>query len=88
MDKRQWLRERGFDVGNRGRFSAEMLKALEEYEDGGSDAAPSVISDTEILRFIRCQECDKYMTCVKGVLYCECDEGHVPIYAAGAAMMV
>ena len=88
MDKRQWLRERGFDVGNRGRFSAEMLKALEEYEDGGSDAAPSVISEPEPLSFMMCMECEEYTTCVKGVTYCKCDEGHVPIYASGAAMMV
>ena len=33
MDKRQWLRERGFDVGERGRFSAEMIEALKGYEE-------------------------------------------------------
>lgn len=40
MDKREWLRARGFEVGNRGRFSAEMLEALKEYDSGSADGAP------------------------------------------------
>lgn len=40
MDKREWLRAKGFDVGNRGRFSAEMLEALKEYDSGSADGAP------------------------------------------------
>lgn len=35
MDKREWLRSQGFEVGKRGRFSAEMLEALRAYDGGG-----------------------------------------------------
>lgn len=34
MDKREYLRSLGFEVGKRGRFSAEMLKALEGFDEG------------------------------------------------------
>lgn len=40
MDKRAWLKERGFQVGERGRFSAEMIEALKEYDNGSADGAP------------------------------------------------
>lgn len=42
MDKRAWLRSRGFEVGERGRFSAEMIEALKEYEE--SDSQNSLIA--------------------------------------------
>ena len=32
MDKREYLRSLGFEVGERGRFSAEMLEALKSFE--------------------------------------------------------
>lgn len=32
MDKREYLRSLGFEVGERGRFSAEMLEALRSFE--------------------------------------------------------
>jgi hypothetical protein len=32
MNKREWLRSQGFEVGDRGRFSLEMQEALEEFE--------------------------------------------------------
>lgn len=36
MDKREYLRSLGFNVGERGRFSAEMQTALKDFEaDGG-----------------------------------------------------
>lgn len=35
MDKREYLRSLGFTVGERGRFTAEMMTALKEYEGGG-----------------------------------------------------
>ena len=36
MDKREYLRRLGFEVGERGRFSAEMQTALKNFEaDGG-----------------------------------------------------
>lgn len=33
MDKREYLRSLGFTVGERGRFTPEMLSALEHYEE-------------------------------------------------------
>lgn len=33
MDKREYLRSLGFEVGSRGRFSEEMLQALKDYEE-------------------------------------------------------
>jgi hypothetical protein len=50
MDKRAWLRQRGFDVGNRGRFSAEMLEALKEFDNGGGDATPVASLDKIIAK--------------------------------------
>ena len=35
MDKREYLRSLGFTVGERGRFTAEMMTALKEYEGQG-----------------------------------------------------
>jgi hypothetical protein len=35
MDKRQYLRSLGFTVGERGRFTAEMITALKEYQEEG-----------------------------------------------------
>lgn len=35
MDKREYLRSLGFEVGERGRFSAEMQTALKDYENNG-----------------------------------------------------
>ena len=32
MDKREYLRSQGFEVGERGRFSAEMLEALKSFK--------------------------------------------------------
>ena len=42
MDKRAWLRSKGFEVGERGRFSAEMLEALKEYNSGDAESVPVV----------------------------------------------
>lgn len=33
MNKREYLRSLGFDVGERGRFSAEMLEALKDFKE-------------------------------------------------------
>lgn len=33
MDKRDFLRSLGFQVGERGRFSAEMLEALKDWDE-------------------------------------------------------
>lgn len=35
MDQRQYLRSLGFEVGERGRFSAEMKTALKDFQDQG-----------------------------------------------------
>lgn len=35
MDKREYLKSLGFEVGDRGRFSAEMKTALKDYESEG-----------------------------------------------------
>ena len=35
MDKREYLRSLGFTVGERGRFTSEMIAAIKEYESGG-----------------------------------------------------
>lgn len=35
MDKREYLRSLGFQVGERGRFTAEMITALKDYESEG-----------------------------------------------------
>jgi len=35
MDKREYLRSLGFTVGERGRFTAEMMTALKEYQEEG-----------------------------------------------------
>ena len=42
MDKRAWLKARGFQVGERGRFSAEMIEALKEYNSGDAESVPVV----------------------------------------------
>lgn len=35
MDKREYLRSLGFTVGERGRFTAEMMTALKDYQEEG-----------------------------------------------------
>ena len=35
MDKREYLRSLGFQVGARGRFTAEMMTALKDYQEEG-----------------------------------------------------
>lgn len=45
MDKRAWLRSKGFEVGERGRFSAEMIEALKEYNSGDAESVPVVSLD-------------------------------------------
>lgn len=35
MDKREYLRSLGFQVGERGRFTAEMIAALKDFEGQG-----------------------------------------------------
>ena len=45
MDKREYLRSLGFEVGKRGRFSAEMLKALEGFDEGTESKIDSVLDE-------------------------------------------
>jgi hypothetical protein len=33
VDKREYLRSLGFTVGERGRFTAEMMTALKDYQE-------------------------------------------------------
>jgi hypothetical protein len=35
MDKREYLRSLGFTVGERGRFTSEMITALKDYQEQG-----------------------------------------------------
>ena len=46
MDKREYLRSLGFTVGERGRFSGDMLKALENFETvEKSDAKAEAVAE-------------------------------------------
>lgn len=47
MDKREYLRSLGFEVGDRGRFSAEMKAALAEYASDNPEAV--IVSKSERL---------------------------------------
>jgi hypothetical protein len=93
MDKREWLRSKGFDVGNRGRFSAEMLEALKEYDNGSTDGAP-VASLQQVLKKFVMRDATAYVAvtnqgttvacgycaiCHESVMYCACIDGpHAP----------
>lgn len=50
MDKREFLRSKGFTVGKRGRFSAEMLEALKEFTEDtpATPATPAAVADEPI----------------------------------------
>ena len=47
MNKREWLRSQGFQVGERGRLNPAMLKALEGFEE----EQPQVVEKKEEIQF-------------------------------------
>ena len=56
MDKREYLRSQGFEVGERGRFSAEMLEALRSFD--GEETQNRVVSRSTIVKSISTQQRD------------------------------
>jgi len=94
MDKREYLRSQGFEVGERGRFSAEMLEALRSFE-GEETQNNHVVSRSTIVKSISTQQRDAsvYMcvledgirvamgfcnACKDSIRYCECVGGPQP----------
>lgn len=47
MNKRDWLRSQGFQVGERGRLSPAMLTALEDYP--GEESSGAIYDDVEVI---------------------------------------
>lgn len=52
MDQREYLRSLGFEVGDRGRFSAEMKTALKDYKEQGGKLEVRVGKRDDGLPFI------------------------------------
>lgn len=94
MDKREYLRSQGFEVGERGRFSAEMLEALKSFE-GEETQDRNIVSRSTIVRSISVPQRDAnvYMCvledggrvamgfcnrCKDSIRYCECSGGPMP----------
>jgi len=93
MDKREYLRSLGFEVGERGRFSAEMLEALRSFE--GEETQNKVVGHKTIARAIQkpMRQETRYMVvlndgtkieigecgeCKERILYCACFAGPKP----------
>ena len=91
MDKREFLRSLGFEVGARGRFSAEMLEALKDYtdpEDIDTPLLPKVKNTpkrTDDIRYYVAElhggqiiKFDTCSDCTEYILYCHCDDPQPP----------
>jgi hypothetical protein len=91
MNKRDYLRSLGFEVGERGRLSAEMLEALKDfYEDATQNNKPqrkilpaSVKMRDDRTYMVELQDGGRVemgfcSSCKESMLYCHCDGGPKP----------
>lgn len=90
MNKREYLRSLGFEVGSRGRFSEEMQQALKDY----TEETPEVIiipkvkntpKRTDGVRVCTAElhtgqiiRFDMCADCKENVIYCHCDNPQAP----------
>jgi hypothetical protein len=90
MDKREFLRSLGFEVGARGRFSAEMLDALKDYEEPTvekvilpkvkntpkrTDGIKVYTAELHTGQIIRFDTC---ASCKENVIFCHCTDPQPP----------
>ena len=94
MNKREYLRSLGFEVGSRGRFSEEMQQALKDY----TEETPEVIVTPKVKntpkrtdgvkvytaelhtgQIIRFDQC---ATCTENVIFCHCSFPQPPQWLA------
>lgn len=90
MDKREYLRSLGFEVGSRGRFSEEMLQALKDYTEPTVDNSPKpkvkntpkrtdgvkvYTAELHTGQIIRFDMC---ADCKENVIYCHCKNPQAP----------
>ncbi len=94
MDKREYLRSLGFEVGSRGRFSLEMQQALKDYEEPEvvnkpipkvkntpkrTDGITVYTAELHGGQIIRFDTC---ATCKENVVFCHCLNPQPPAWLA------
>ena len=95
MDKREYLRSLGFEVGSRGRFSLEMQEALKNYteeprvENKPFPKVKNTPKRTDGIRYYTAElhtgqiiKFDTCATCKETVVFCHCLNPQPPSWLA------
>lgn len=90
MNKREYLRSLGFEVGTRGRFNEAMLKALQDFEEPTEEVViipkvknvpkrtDGITVYTAVLTGGQVIRFDTCATCQENVIFCHCSDPKPP----------